>query len=72
MGNVSPSQTLLEGSVEKIETEVIDCLRQAGDSPKGFILATGCEVPLHTPPASLDTFMAAGKRWGRLPLELPA
>lgn len=72
MGNVSPSQTLLEGSAEKIEAEVIDCLRQAGDSPRGFILATGCEVPLHTPPESIGVFMAAGERWGKLPLELPA
>ncbi len=57
---------------DKIEAEVIDCLRQAGDSPRGFILATGCEVPLHTPPESIGVFMAAGERWGKLPLELPA
>lgn len=72
MGNVRPAQTLLEGTPQQIEAEVVDCLRKAGGSPKGFVLASGCEVPLNTPPTNLEAFMAAGDRWGRLPLELPA
>lgn len=71
MGNLRPAQTLLEGSPEQIEAEVIDCLRRAADSPRGFILATGCEVPLRTPIANMDVFMDAARRWGKLPLELP-
>ena len=71
MGNVRPAQTLLEGTPEQIEAEVIDCLRRAGDSPGGFILATGCEVPLNTPPANVRAMIAAADKWGKLPLQLP-
>jgi uroporphyrinogen decarboxylase len=71
MGNVRPAQTLLEGSAADIEAAVIDCLRRAGDNPKGYILATGCEVPLNTPPENVKAMMAAADKWGRLPLQLP-
>lgn len=72
MGNVRPAQTLLEGSPADVEAEAIDCLRRAGDSPRGFILASGCEVPLDTPEENLDALIAAAERWGRLPLESPS
>jgi uroporphyrinogen decarboxylase len=71
MGNVRPAQTLLEATPEQVEAEVIDCLRRAGGSPRGFILASGCEVPLNTPVANMEAFMQAARRWGKLPLELP-
>jgi uroporphyrinogen decarboxylase len=71
MGNVRPSQTLLEGTPADVEAEVIDCLRRAGDNPHGFVLATGCEVPLHTPQENVEAMMRAADRWARLPLELP-
>jgi len=71
MGNIRPCQTLLEGTPEQIEAEVIECLRRAGSSPRGYLLATGCEVPLNTPVEGLRAMMRAGERWGKLPLELP-
>lgn len=71
MGNVPSAQVLLEGTAEQIEAAVIKCFRDAGNSPRGFILATGCEVPLRTPIANMEAYMAASRRWGRLPLELP-
>lgn len=72
MGNVQPAQMLLEGTPEQIEQSCIECLRAAGDSPRGYILASGCEVPLHTPIENVQAMMAAANKWGRLPLELPA
>ena len=72
MGNVRPSATLLSGTPQDVEAEVIDCLRRAGDSPGGFILASGCEVPLNTPAENLHAMMDAADEWGKYPLELPA
>lgn len=71
MGNVRPAQTLLEGTPAEIEQGVIACLRAAGDSPRGYILASGCEVPLHTPIENVQAMLAAADKWGKLPLELP-
>ncbi len=71
-GNVRPSQTLLEGTPDDVEAEALDCLRKAGDSPRGFILGSGCEVPLHTPSQNVHAMIAAADKWGKLPLALPA
>ena len=72
MGNVCPSGALLEGTPEEVEAEAIDCLRKAGDSPKGFILASGCEVPLEAPRENVQALITVADRWGKLPLELPS
>jgi len=71
MGNVRPAETLLEGTPEAVEGECLECLRKAGDNPRGFILASGCEVPLHTPAANVHAMMSAAGKWGQLPLRLP-
>jgi len=57
MGNVRPTQTLLGGTPDDVRREARQCMADAGDNPGGFILATGCEVPLSTPPANLDALM---------------
>ncbi len=72
MGNVRPSGSVLEGTPEEVEAECVECLRKAGDSPRGYILATGCEVPLNSPLANIKAMVAAADRWGKLPLELPS
>jgi uroporphyrinogen decarboxylase len=72
MGNVRPAQTLLEGTPQDVEREVIECLRKAGSSPRGFIISSGCEVPVAAPAENLEAMMAAADKWARLPLELPA
>jgi uroporphyrinogen decarboxylase len=53
MGNVRPAQTLLGGTPESVRAEAEKCLADAGDSPGGFILASGCEVPIESPQANV-------------------
>ncbi len=57
MGNVRPIEGLLEGTPASVKAEAEKCLRDAGDNPRGFILATGCEVPIATPPENLDALI---------------
>ncbi len=49
MGNVRPTETLLEGTPESVRAEALDCLRACAAAPRGFILASGCEVPVEAP-----------------------
>ena len=35
------------------------------DSPKGFILATGCQLPIGTPEENVDAFIYAARKYGR-------
>ena len=41
-----------------------DCLATAGDSAHGFILGSGCEVPIETPPENLDAMLNAVRKYG--------
>ncbi len=70
MGNVSPADGMLKGNPEIITNMVKDCVIKASDNPKGFILATGCEVPLKTPHENMVAFLEAGRRFARLPIHV--
>ncbi len=59
MGNVAPTQTLLEGTPDSIRAAARQCLEEAKGCPRGFILASGCEVPIATPPENLLALMNA-------------
>jgi len=48
MGNVKPSETMLQGTVSDVKKAVFECVRQAYDNPKGYIVASGCSLPTDT------------------------
>lgn len=64
MGNVHPSAVMLQGTPEDVRRATIDCIRQAHDNPKGYIVASGCSLPTETPFANiramLDTVREVG------------
>ncbi|WP_236026036.1 uroporphyrinogen decarboxylase family protein [Geomonas azotofigens] len=64
MGNVHPSEVMLQGIPDAVRRATLSCLAQAKDSPKGFIVASGCSLPTETPFANihamLDTVREAG------------
>lgn len=64
MGNVKPSEVMLQGIPEDVRKASIDCIKEAYDNPKGFILASGCSLPTETPlrniKAMMDTVRAIG------------
>jgi uroporphyrinogen decarboxylase len=66
MGNVRPAATLLEGSAEDVRREARKCLDDCKTSPGGFILASGCEVPIETPPANVRALIEAAETYGRM------
>lgn len=57
MGNIPPVECLLQGSEEELRMEIQREIRQAGDSPKGYISASGCDVPYHTEWKKLEIWM---------------
>ena len=66
MGNVRPAQTLLKGTPETVAREVEELCAVGRGCRCGFILGSGCEVPLESPPANIDAMMAAAREYGRL------
>jgi uroporphyrinogen decarboxylase len=69
VGNVDPVGIMMQGAEEDVDLAVKECFRKAFDSPNGFILATGCDIPYDGSLENLDQFMASGRKYGRWPLQ---
>ena len=56
MGNINPN-VFARGAYADIEHEVKSCMEAAPD--RGFILSTGCEIPLNTSVKEMETLWQA-------------
>lgn len=65
MGNVDPITIIREGSVEDVYDAVRECIRKAGDSPKGFIVSSGCQVPIDSPADNIKAMVDATRIFSR-------
>lgn len=72
MGNVDPVAVVAQGTPETIYEAVRQCLMQACDSPKGYVLATGCQIPLGTSAENIRCFADAARTLGSYPLDKDA
>ena len=64
IGNVTPSE-LLHSSPEMIKNQVRVKILAMKDTPKGFIMATGCEVPIDSPVENVKAFIKTAHEFGR-------
>jgi len=64
MGNVTPSEVMLQGTTDDVRAATLACIGAGHDNPSGFIVASGCSLPTETPFANihamLDTVREAG------------
>jgi len=63
-GNVSPAN-LLKNTPDEIYAEAKLICGKAMGSPCGFILGSGCEIPINTPPENIDALINAARKYGR-------
>jgi uroporphyrinogen decarboxylase len=63
VGNVVPAN-LLKNTPEQIDEEAKGVCKKMLDSPCGFILGSGCEVPINTPPENIDALIMAARKYG--------
>ena len=64
MGNVSPSEIMLQGTPEMVRAAVRECVNQAHENPKGYIVASGCSLPVETPFGNIDAMLDAVREIG--------
>lgn len=69
-GNVDPVEIIMLGSKDQIENAVKQNYKDMYDSPKGYLLASGCDIPSGVPLENLDIFMAAARRFGKWPINI--
>ena len=70
IGNVDPIEAIMRGTREDIYNEARECIRKAYDSPNGFILSTGCDVPIGTDPDKILALMDAARIFGRYTINI--
>jgi uroporphyrinogen decarboxylase len=63
-GNVNPTRTLSSGRPQDVETEARECIAKAARGG-GFILSSGCEIPLKTPLENVRAMVLAARKYGR-------
>lgn len=45
-----------------------ECIRKGYNSPKGFVLTSGCQMPVQTPKENMQALMDAARIFGRYPI----
>ncbi|WP_425448902.1 uroporphyrinogen decarboxylase family protein [Dethiothermospora halolimnae] len=70
IGNVDPVNTIFMGTRDDIYKEAKACIKKAYDSPKGYILSTGCDVPIGTDPDKIVALMDAARIYGKYPIDI--
>ena len=64
-GNVPPVDVMMKGTIDDVINSCVDCLKKAADNPKGYMMNTGCQVPIGTPKQNFEAFLYAVRRYGR-------
>ena len=64
MGNVDPTEIMLEGSPADVRRAVRACVTKAGQAQKGYVVASGCSLPTETPFANIHAMLDAVREIG--------
>jgi len=63
-GNIDPARTLMMGAPSDVFTQARKCMDAACEGG-GFVLSSGCEIPLDTPHENVRSMVEAARRYGR-------
>ncbi len=69
-GNVPPIEVLMNGTVGDVVKAVKTCIRKAYDTPCGYVLSSGCTIPLDSPPENISAMMDTAREFGRFPVDV--
>lgn len=67
-GNVPPVEVMKLGTPQDVLRSAKECIRKGYDSPKGFVLTSGCQMPMYTPKENMQALMDAARIFGRYPI----
>lgn len=64
LGHVDPASIMYDGTPATVRQAVIECVQQAWDSPKGYVIMSGCSLPVDTPAENIQAMMDAAREIG--------
>jgi len=68
VGNVDPVGVIYLGTPEDVKAAVRECCEKTWDSPKGYMIATGCDSAYGTPMENSLAFMEEARKCSKFPL----
>lgn len=57
LGNVDPGSIMYAGTPLDVRYKTLECIRDGYDSPKGFVVMSGCSLPVDTPFENIQMMM---------------
>lgn len=67
-GNVPPVEIMRYGTPQDVLLSAKECIRKGYDSQKGFVLTSGCQLPVFTPKENMQALMDAARIFGKYPI----
>lgn len=68
-GNVPPVEVMTFGTPHDVLRSARDCIIKGYDSSNGYVLTSGCQMPLHTPEENMKALMDAARIFGKYPVQ---
>ena len=68
-GNVPPVEVMRLGTPQDVLRSASDCIKKGHDCKCGFVLTSGCQMPMYTPAENMQALMDAARIFGRYPLQ---
>ena len=63
-GNVDPVDVMLLGDIDAVVEAVKKAVEKGSGNPSGYMLLTGCQVPIGTPKENIDAYIYAARKYG--------
>lgn len=57
LGNVDPASVMYSGTLNDVRLSTLQCMKEGYDSPKGYIVMSGCSLPVDTPLENIQQMM---------------
>ncbi len=57
LGHVDPAGVMYAGTVNDVRRKTLECILDAYNAPKGYVVMSGCSLPVETPPENIDAMM---------------
>ncbi len=57
LGNVEPGGIMFSGSPADVRLRTLECILDGYDSPKGYVVMSGCSLPVETPQENIQEMM---------------
>ncbi|MGL5756187.1 MAG: uroporphyrinogen decarboxylase family protein [Paraclostridium sp.] len=63
VGNIDPVSIVRNGTLEDIDRSVKECIKKASDSSRGYIIASGCDIPAGASVENIKAVTEATKKY---------